>query len=362
MRILIDINHPAHVHLFKNVAIRFMKEGHQVLFTSRRKEISQILLENLKLPYKSLGRHYKSKLGKIWGIIKYDIKLIVAGLKFKPDIVISMGSIYATHAAFLLRKPSIMLQDTENAKFQNLLTYHFATVILNPSCYSLRINKKQLFYRGYHELAYLHPDEFTPDKKVLQKLGLLPDDNLIIMRFVSWNANHDKGHTGLSDKNKIKAVREFSKFGKVLITSEGKIPDVISDYKINIDPEQIHHVMAFSQLLYGESATMASECAVLGVPAIFLDNDGRGYTNDQEKYGLVFNFSESENDQEKSILKGIELLANYNQQEWQKRRQELLSSKINVTDMLHKFVLKFNTHAAIKNFIESNENQLIDFE
>ena len=37
---------------------------------------------------------------------------------------------------------------------------------------------------------------------------------------------------------------------------------------------------------------MASECAVLGVPAIYVSPLGRGYTDDEEqRYGLVHNFT-----------------------------------------------------------------------
>lgn len=345
MRLLIDINHPAHVHLFKNLAIKLIADGHNVLFTTRRKEISHILLRNLNLPHICMGPHYKSKMGKLWGIIRYDITLIAIALRFKPDIFLSMGSIYATHAAFILRKPSIMLQDTENAKFQNLLTFPFATVILNPECYTLRKSKKQQFYAGNHELAYLHPEIFTPDINVLKETGLSPEDNLIICRFVSWNANHDAGHTGISDENKIKAVTEFSKYGKVLITSEGALPPPIQHFAIRITPEKIHHVMAYSKMLFGESATMASECAVLGVPSIFLDNDGRGYTDEEEKrFGLVFNYSESETDQQKSIQKGIEILRNFKQEEWNAKRQNLLNQKINVTQFLYNFILNYTNN------------------
>jgi predicted glycosyltransferase len=37
---------------------------------------------------------------------------------------------------------------------------------------------------------------------------------------------------------------------------------------------------------------MASECAVLGVPAVYVSPLGRGYTDDEERtYGLVHNFT-----------------------------------------------------------------------
>jgi predicted glycosyltransferase len=85
---------------------------------------------------------------------------------------------------------------------------------------------------------------------------------------------------------------------------------------------------------------MASEAAVLGVPAIYLDNTGRCYTREEEeKYGLVFNFTESEDDQQKSIQKGVELLSTPGiLAEWQTRRQKMLRDKIDVTAFLAWFV------------------------
>ncbi len=41
MRVLIDIGHPAHVHLFKHFAWETTKKGHDVTFTTREKEFDQ---------------------------------------------------------------------------------------------------------------------------------------------------------------------------------------------------------------------------------------------------------------------------------------------------------------------------------
>ena len=102
----------------------------------------------------------------------------------------------------------------------------------------------------------------------------------------------------------------------------------------------MHSLLHFAALFYGESATMASEAAMLGTPAIYLDDEGRGYTDDLEKnYGLVFNFSESEEDQERSIQKGLELLRNGNtKQEFLQKKNKMLSEKIDVTEFLIDFV------------------------
>ena len=40
MNILIDIGHPAHVHMFHCFAIEMQKSGHQVLFICRDKEFA----------------------------------------------------------------------------------------------------------------------------------------------------------------------------------------------------------------------------------------------------------------------------------------------------------------------------------
>ncbi len=66
--------------------------------------------------------------------------------------------------------------------------------------------------------------------------------------------------------------------------------------------------MAHAQLVVGESATMSSEAAVLGVPAVFIATTGRGYTDDEERrYGLVRHFTEDQYDEAVATVE--ELLA-----------------------------------------------------
>ena len=65
MRILIDIGHPAHVHLFKHFAWEMQKKGHTIFFTCREKEFEIYLLEKYGFAFKSFGKKYFSPLGKI---------------------------------------------------------------------------------------------------------------------------------------------------------------------------------------------------------------------------------------------------------------------------------------------------------
>ena len=105
----------------------------------------------------------------------------------------------------------------------------------------------------------------------------------------------------------------------------------------------MHDALAYASLLYGESATMASESAVLGTPAIFIDNSGRGYTDEQEEqYEIVFNFKESLLDQKKSIIKGIEILSlKDGKEQFLQKRKKIIDEKINPMEFLIKYVTNY---------------------
>lgn len=339
MKILIDIGHPAHVHLFKNFAIEMGKKGHDILFTCRDKEFEILLLRFYNLKYVSFGRKYNSTLGKLWGMLKFDIRELVVSLKFKPDLFLSHGSPYAAHASFILRKPHISMEDTFN--FEQIRLYKPFTKFILTSDYDHPLKSdKVVKYPGYHELAYLHPKRFEPDKSILNELGVKENEKYVILRFVSWNASHDIGHKGVSDSNKVAVVNAFSKHAKIFITSEGALPIELERFRFKLSPIRMHHAMAFASLVYGESATMVAEGAMLGVPGIYLDDTGRYYTRELEsRFNLVYNYTESEEDQIKSIEKGVEILSEKNIKEaWLEKRDNMLNCKTDTTDFLVSFI------------------------
>lgn len=348
MNVLIDIGHPAHVHLFKNFAKTMLRNGHKILFTCRDKEFEIYLLKKYGFDYITFGKKYTSSIGKILGLVEFDVKEFIVGLKFKPDILLSHGSIYAAHAAFLLGKPHIALEDTFN--FEQIRLYKpFSKVILTSDYNHPLKSGKVIKYAGYHELAYLHPNHFNPDKTILKELNVQPQDKYVIVRFVSWNASHDKGHKGILFENKIKALRAFEKYAKVFISSEKELPQELKPFQIKIEPERIHDAIAFSCLLFGESSTMAEEAAILGVPSIYMYNGSTIYTQHLEKeYGLLYNFSESEVDQEKAIRKGEELLQNSMvHNDWNVKREKMLLDKIDVTSFLVWFIENYPNSISI---------------
>lgn len=338
MRILVDIGHPAHVHYYRNMARELIQKGHTILFTTRDKEVAIELLDFYKFEYKVIGKSHRKLIGKMTGLLKSTIKLFLICLRFKPDIIIN-ATPSAAIVSFILGKYHVSLEDTFNME-QVKLYLPFTDVVLTGDYPHPDLGRKDLKYPGYHELAYLHPNEYKPNESVLTQLGIAKNGKYAIVRFVAWNASHDVGHAGISLENKIKLIESLTKYFPVFISSERALPDELKMYKINIKPEQMHDALNFAYLFIGESATMSSECAMLGTPAIFLDNTGRKYTENQDKqYGLVYNYTESPDDQNRAIDKAIELATTDNiKEQFKIKRDTMLDDKIDVTAFLVWFV------------------------
>jgi len=338
MRILIDIGHPAHVHLFKNFAWKMQEKGHIILFTCRDREFLLRLLQVYGFIYENFGRHYKSIGGKIQGLIKNELQMFNTAIQFKQDLFLSHGSAIAAFTSFLLQKPHISLEDTFNME-QVRLYLPFTDVVLTGDYPHPSLGRKEIKYPGYHELAYLHPNVFTPNENVLKELGVEKNEKYALIRFVAWNATHDIGHRGFSKEKKIKLVTELSRYIKVFISSEGELPEELKGFQIKIKPENMHNALYYAQLLVGESATMASECAMVGTPAIYINNSHFGSLDSQAEYGLVHLFSEDELAQEHAIQKAIEIVSKPDiKNEYRERAQKMLENKIDVTSFMIWFV------------------------
>ena len=219
----------------------------------------------------------------------FRLSRVVRG--WRPDIMAAIGGIFIAHAGAINRARSLVFYDTENARLQNVLTYPFASRVIVPRCYNGWTPRgRTVRYPGYHELSYLRPPYFSPDRDVAMANGVAADRPTYLIRLVAWKANHDIGERGLSMDAVRFVVQRLGSRGKVVISTEAELPDDLLPHRYGGAPEMIHHLMAHCAGFFGESATMASECAVLGVPAVYAAHTGRGYTDEQEKlYGLVRN-------------------------------------------------------------------------
>lgn len=344
MRILIGISHPKQVYMFKYLIKEMEANGHDIKIVVVEKEITEYLLKQFEISYELIGKNQNTLLKKILNLPGWEYRTLRVALGFKPDIFIGQALPHLAHISALLNKPFIVFEDTEHATKLHRIVLPFADAIVTPGCYRNDLGKKQIRFNGNFELAYLHPNYFKPDPDILQKFGLHKESKFIILRFVSWEAVHDIGQSGLKLEIKRKAVKEFEKYGRIFISSEKELPLDLEKYRIRLSATQIHNFMYHATLFFGESATMASECAVMGVPSILIDFEGRGYTDEEEKkYGLMFRFTTQKQDQERAIKMAIDLLEKPELKiEWMKKREEMLHDKIDVTKFMIEFIKRYD--------------------
>lgn len=314
------------------MAANLVANGHSVMFTIRLKECTFELLKPSGFTFKSIGNQIKLRSFKPAGLAIFSLRIFCIARRFMPDVFISHGSMYAALVAFALRKPHISIEDTFNSE-QMKFYMPFTKVLITGNYEHPYCGNKEIKVPAIHELLYLMPKYFKPDIKVIKKYGLSQGERYTIIRLVSRNASHDMGIKGMSTTNLREAIMAFAAYGKVLISSEVILPTELESYRINPKCNDLHHLLAFSSLVFGESATVAAEAAVLGRPSIYIDDIGRYYTKYLEtEFGLVYNYFNKEIDFSQAIDKGVELLrSNISVSNSIKQRNKMLQSSFDYT-------------------------------
>lgn len=331
LRIALDITHPAHFHFFKNAILEWQLRGHDVLILSRDKDLTLQLLDEVGWQHTPLSKAREGKVGLTLELVEHSLGVLKAIRRHRSQVIAAIGGTFIVYPALLQRIPSLLFYDTENATLSNRIAYPVATRIFTPRAYRDVIGQRQQRYNGYHELAYLHPNYFTPNPAKLAVEGLKADDPFTFIRLVSWKSHHDAGDYGIHDLHQV--IQRLERYGRVIISSEAPLPDSLKAYERQGLVGDVHDTLAFARLYFGESATMASEGAMLGVPGIFLSTSSRGYTDEQEKlYQMVFNFNGNQAIQEDALQRAEAILNDASSGAiYQKNREKMLAELIDVT-------------------------------
>jgi len=342
LRFFFDIGHPAHVHYFRNVIELLGEDGHDVLVTSRDKDIALELLDLYRIPYVNRGAGATGLVGKAMYLARTDLWMLKEARSFDPHVLVGFSSPYPAHVATWLGRPYVGITDTESSVWQQRLFVPFSRHVLTPTCFGRDLGEKHQRFDSYMELAYLGRDWFSPDPAVLGELGVGLATPFVIIRFVGWEASHDRGHSGLSLEHKRVAVEQLSRMGSVFISSEKPLPEDLEAFRCPLPVDRIHHALAYASLLYGESCTMASEAAVLGTAAVYHDDVGRGYTDEQESvYGHVSRFSEDRKGSEQGLAKACSIMADpHAKRDAQAAATRIHADKVDTSRFLYEFLLQ----------------------
>jgi hypothetical protein len=339
LKVLFYLGHPAHFHLFKEVIKQLKDKKHETIIVIKRKDILEQLLNEMGWEFFNVypKERRDDKISIAFSLLKRDFGVLQIAFKTKPYIMVGTSP-EITHIGKLLGIPSIVVNedDADQVPLFAKLAYPLASVVIAPiSCSTGKWEEKSVKYNGYHELCYLHPNYFTPDRSIQEKL-INFSDKYFIIRFAKLTAHHDAGKTGLTKELTLNIISKLKLFGNVYISSERNLESEFEEYRIKIRPSDMLDAISGASLYIGDSQTMAAEAAVLGTPSLrFNDFVGKlGYLEELEhKYGLTYGIKTSE--PEKLLAKIDELLSFPNiKQEWTKRKNKMLNDKIDVTTFM----------------------------
>ena len=118
-------------------------------------------------------------------------------------------------------------------------------------------------------VAYLHPNHFQPNPEIVKSYGIGLNDTsaksneplrsmsrtdvlngeqnpfkpYFVMRFASLNAHHDSGIKGINTEIAQRLIDILAPHGTIYITSERPLEPQFEQYRIRINPLDMHHVM-----------------------------------------------------------------------------------------------------------------------
>ena len=344
MKILFMISHPAHFHMFRYTMRNLQADGHEVVAVIRPKDVLEQLCINSGMSY------YKVKnRPEKWGMLGLGLSLVAKtwevwrlARKEKPDMLVGSDGVLAV-VGKLIGKPAFECSedDAEAIALYAKMFFPLYTGIVCPSCCSAwKWEMKKTGYQSYHELGYLHPNQFTPERAVVERYGIDADLPYILIRFAQLTAHHDVGIHGINTEIAEHVIEMLKPYGTIYITSERPLEPQFEPYRIKINPLDMHHVMAFASLYIGDSQTMAAEAGVLGTPFVrFNDFLGRlSYLNELENdYHL--GFGHKTNDVDGFYASIQRWLSIPNRKELcAERRQTMLSEKIDYAQFLTWFI------------------------
>jgi predicted glycosyltransferase len=269
MRVIFDIAHYPHMNLFKNAIFSLLDDGIEVMIlVEPRGNLTTILEYEYGLPYKSFGHHRSTLLGKMLNLAVRDLEVFNYLRKNPCDVMLGAGSVNLSHASYVLRKPSVMFEDDLEYKLGYYPYSFFATHIVMPK-HLQASGKNILTYRGYKELAYLHPNYFAPSESILKEYNLTKNNYVFIREVSKTTMNYSHLEEGLLS-DICPYLKEMG-FDIILSLENKKLRNKYENTCIILEEpvKDIHSLLHYAAMTIASGDSMSRESCLVGTPAIY---------------------------------------------------------------------------------------------
>ncbi len=269
MNILFDINHPVDINFFKESINRLKSEGHKVVISYRpRGKLERII--NFELgefnPIK-IGKHYLSFFSKIKGQLYRDFLMYKFQKKEQIDISVCFGPTNAI-SSWINKIPYICFDDDFEYKIPFYHANLFSTKHVIPD-FILFNNKKIVKYKGFKELAYLHPEYLDTSQQILDNYKI-KNKKYVFIREIESNVSLNYKNAAINVIDIVKYIKDKN-YDIVLSLEDNKLKDSLSSDCIVLEEpvEDIFAIIQHASFAISSGDTMAREASLLCTPCIY---------------------------------------------------------------------------------------------
>lgn len=306
MKVLFDVTHPAHVHLFRPLARRISEDGGEILFVGRRKDVTVELLESFSLPF-VIPTKIRSRAGWIGDAAEFtqrawSLRRLIAD--WAPSVLLTRNPTGAVAGLWTRTWTVFDTDDGRTVGMHYWAARPFADVITSSLHDPEDHGPRHRRYRSLKALGFLNALQFLPNQAARDHYGI-PEGDLFVVRFSRHEASHDRRISGIDAATRAALLRMLRPEGHVLVSEEGRGTLLFPSFGesssgqdgVPVRPEDFHPLLADATLCVGDSQSVAAEAAVLGVPTVRLSGfTGRTFYLSllEERYGLIRNLRPGE--------------------------------------------------------------------
>jgi len=303
MNILFDLNHPVDVNFFKQVIFLLKSQEHNVIITYRpRGKLQKIIDYELSdFNCTPIGGHYKVFVFKVLGQLYRDVIMCKFQRKNKIDLSVCFGSTNAI-SSWLNNIPYLAFDDDIEYKIPFYHANIFSTRHIMPDRITFT-NSKTHKYKGFKELAYLHPNYFTPKETELAKYGIKENYYVFIREIANVSLNYKKENKCIRDI--IKALK-LKGYQIVISLEDENLEKSLKDDCIILEEPvtDIYSIIKFSKFVISSGDTMAREACLLGTPCIYTGGREMVMNSELIEMGAMFKA-----DDLKNVIEQIDVLS-----------------------------------------------------
>ena len=283
LRVWIDILTPKHALFFEPLYRDLVRDGDELLLTTRTYREAQQALALKRLRFHVVGEHGgATRYGKLLASGQRVVKLAQLIEGWRPDTAVSFSSPEAARVAFGLGVPHVAVNDSPHSWLVARLSIPLSRYVCSPWIIRRKVwlsfgawPDGIVAYRALDAAAWLK--RFKPNPAVLRQLSLKRDKPIIVLRTEESFASYLEGKASDSAPVIGPVTEELLKQKLdaqiVISTRYGRQAPVLRQ-KFGNKVRVVDHMIDATSLLYyasvfiGSGGTMTIEAALLGRPAI----------------------------------------------------------------------------------------------